>query len=69
MELLILIGVVSSLILLYVGTMFLNEKVAIPESCREAYLEAQTCESCASRGGSQSCNFNDTLEFLKEVKL
>ncbi len=69
MELLIVIGIVSGFILLYVGTMFLNEKVAIPESCKQAYLDAQTCESCATSGGSKSCNFNDTLEFLKEVKL
>ncbi|MFH0767157.1 MAG: hypothetical protein ABH890_03155 [Bacillota bacterium] len=69
MELLILIGVVSGFIMLYVGTMFLNEKVAVPDSCKEAYLEAQSCESCNTGGGVKSCNFKDTLEFLKEVKL
>ncbi len=69
MELLILIGIVSGFILLYIGTMYLNDKVKVPESCKEAYLEAQTCESCAHGDGPKSCNFNDTLEFLKEVKL
>ncbi|PKK96472.1 MAG: hypothetical protein CVV58_06195 [Tenericutes bacterium HGW-Tenericutes-3] len=69
MELLILVGVVSGFILLYIGTMYLNDRVKVPESCKAAYLEAQSCESCASRDGKSSCNFNDTLEFLKEVKL
>ncbi|MBN2300797.1 MAG: hypothetical protein JXC31_06405 [Acholeplasmataceae bacterium] len=69
MQILITIGVVSGIILLYVVTMYLNERVKVPESCKEAYLEAQTCETCNTNGGSKSCNFNDTLEFLKEVKL
>jgi len=68
MELLIMVGVLSGFIGLYIGTMYLNNKVAIPESCKEAYLEAQTCESCSSRSG-KSCSYSDTLEFLKEVKL
>jgi hypothetical protein len=69
MELVILLLVVCGFIGLYVATMYLNQKVAIPESCKEAYLEAQQCESCTSRGSKGSCGFNDTLEFLKEVKL
>jgi hypothetical protein len=69
MEFLILIGVVSGFILLYIGTIYLNDKVKVPESCKEAYLEAQSCESCATSAGSKSCNFKDTIEFLKEVKL
>ena len=67
MQFFILLGVVSGIIALYVITMALNAKVPIPESCKEAYLEAQTCESCASRSGA--CNFNEALEFMKEVKL
>jgi hypothetical protein len=46
--------------------MHLNKKIAVPESCKAAYLEAQSCESCASRGGG--CGFNDAIEFMKEVK-
>ena len=69
MQILITIGAVSAIILLYVVTMFLNERVKVPESCREAYLEAQSCETCNTNDGSKSCNFRDTLEFLKEVKL
>ncbi len=67
MQILIILGVVSVIIFIYIGTMYLNEKVAIPESCKEAYAEAQTCESC-SRNGT-SCNLKETMEFLKEVKL
>jgi hypothetical protein len=69
MELLILIAVLSGFIALYIVTMYLNQKVAIPESCKEAYLEAQSCESCASRGSGKACSFSDALEFMKEVKL
>jgi hypothetical protein len=70
MEFLILIAVLSGFIALYIVTMFLNQKVAIPESCKEAYLEAQSCESCATRSsGGKACGFSDALEFMKEVKL
>ena len=69
MQFLIVVGIVAGFIVLYVGTMFLNEKVEVPESCKEAYLEAQSCESCATKSGRVSCSFNDTIEFLKEVKL
>ncbi|MDY0074898.1 MAG: hypothetical protein WC992_04565 [Acholeplasmataceae bacterium] len=69
MQFLIVVGIVAGFIVLYVGTMFLNEKVEVPESCKEAYLEAQSCESCATKSGRASCSFNDTIEFLKEVKL
>lgn len=69
MQFLIVVGFIAALIALYMGTMYLNSKVAIPESCKQAYLEAQTCESCASKSGRTSCNFNDALEFMKEVKL
>mgnify|MGYP000149496300 CR=1 FL=1 len=68
MELLILIGIISGFVALYVGTLYLNSRVAVPESCKEAYLEAQACESCASRSG-QTCGFSQALEFMKEVKL
>ena len=67
-QLLILMGILIGIIAIYVGTMWLNNKVEIPEECREAYLEAQSCESCASRD-SGSCGFSDALEFMKEVKL
>lgn len=69
MQFLIVVGFIAALITLYMGTMYLNSKVAVPESCKQAYLEAQTCESCASKSGRTSCHFNDTLEFMKEVKL
>jgi hypothetical protein len=72
MELLILILVLGGFITLYILTMKLNEKVAVPESCKAAYLEAQSCESCGSKSDKEtkgSCGFSNTLEFLKEVKL
>lgn len=67
MEFLILLAVVCGIIALYVITMALNAKVPIPESCKEAYLEAQSCESCASK--ARGCNISEALEFMKEVKL
>ena len=67
-QFLILMAILIGIIVLYVGTMYLNNKVEVPESCKQAYLEAQNCESCASRDGG-SCGFSDTLEFMKEVKL
>ncbi|HCZ24296.1 MAG TPA: hypothetical protein DHV05_05535 [Acholeplasmataceae bacterium] len=69
MPYLIVVGMILAFISIYMGAMDLNAKVAIPESCKEAYLEAQTCESCSSKSGRSSCSFNDALEFMKEVKL
>lgn len=69
MQFVIVVAVIAAFIALYMGAMYLNSKVAIPESCKQAYLEAQACESCATRSGRASCSFNDTLEFMKEVKL
>jgi len=69
-QLLILMGVLIGIIALYIGTMYLNDHTEIPEECREAYLEAQSCETCAlSSGDKKSCGFGDTLEFIKEVTL
>jgi len=67
MQIFILIAILSGFIGLYILAMALNAKVKIPESCKEAYLEAQSCESCSSHGGG--CGFNDALEFMKEVKI
>jgi hypothetical protein len=69
MQYFVVVGLIAVFIAIYMGAMYLNSKVAIPESCKEAYLEAQTCESCASKSGRSSCSFNDALEFMKEVKL
>lgn len=69
MDFLVVIGVVAAFIGLYIGAMYLNSKVAIPESCKQAYLEAQSCETCSTKSGRSACNFNDALEFMKEVKL
>jgi hypothetical protein len=69
MPYLILVGLLVLFIGLYVGAMQLNAKVEIPESCKEAYLEAQNCGACGSRGSQSSCNVKQTIEFLKEVKL
>jgi hypothetical protein len=69
MQFIIVVLVIAAFIGLYMGAMYLNSKVAIPESCKEAYLEAQACESCSRKGGKSSCSFSDTLEFMKEVKL
>ena len=64
---LILIAFIIGFIGFYMLATTLNSKVPIPESCKAAYLEAQTCESCSSRSGG--CGFSDAIEFMKEVKL
>ncbi len=69
MQILIIAGFVSLFIFLYIGTMYLNDRVKVPESCKEAYLEAQSCETCNRVSDPKSCTFKNTLEFLKEVKL
>lgn len=69
MPYIILIGLMILFIGLYAGTMHLNSKVEVPESCREAYMEAQNCGACGTKTGQASCNIKQTLEFLKEVKL
>lgn len=69
MQYVIMVAILGGFIGLYILAMYLNSKVAVPESCKEAYLEAQNCESCATKGGKSSCNFNSTIEFLKEIKL
>jgi hypothetical protein len=53
---------------IYILATHLNSKVAIPKECMEAYLEAQACETCASRSGG-SCGYSAALEFMKEVKI
>ncbi len=72
-QFLILLAIVGGVIGLYVATMYLNKAVAIPEDCKHAYDEAQTCGVCASHGsctiaGSED-KFQDAIEFMKEVKL
>jgi len=72
-QFLILLAIVGGIIGIYVATMYLNKAVAVPESCKQAYDEAQTCGVCASNGsctiaGNES-KFQDAIEFMKEVKL
>ena len=69
MQFLIVVGLIAAFIGIYMGAMYLNAKVAVPESCKQAYLEAQTCESCSTRSGRASCSFSDAIELIKEVKL
>ncbi|MFU8792582.1 MAG: hypothetical protein ACNA7K_01005 [Acholeplasmataceae bacterium] len=51
----------------------MNQKTEIPESCKAAYLEAQSCETCGTSAsdsnGKHSCGFQGALEFMKEVRL
>jgi len=69
MQYIIMVTILGGFIGLYILAMYFNSKVAVPESCKEAYLEAQNCESCSTKSGKSSCNFNNTIEFLKEIKL
>lgn len=69
MEFLLIFGILIVLIGLFVGSTYLNEKSEIPDDCKAAYLEAQSCETCSSHKEGSSCGFSKTLEFMKEVKL
>ncbi|TVP86198.1 MAG: hypothetical protein EA375_01805 [Acholeplasmataceae bacterium] len=64
MEFFIGFAVVVGVIALYMGSMFLNAKTEVPEECREAYLEAQSCDTCAMRSGI--CGFKDVLETIRK---
>ena len=65
MELITIIGVVFGIVLLYVATMFLNNATPVPESCKQAYQEANSCDSSATEG----CSIKETIEFIKEARL
>ncbi len=72
-QFIILLAVLAGIIGLYIATMYLNKAVAVPESCKKAYDEAQTCGLCASR---KSCSiagnedkFQSAIDYMKEVKL
>ncbi|MCV2231580.1 hypothetical protein [Paracholeplasma manati] len=43
----------------------LNKKTPVPESCQHAYMEAQSCETCAVSGG---CSFKEAIDMMKEIK-
>lgn len=72
-QFLILLAIVGGVIAIYVATMYLNKAVAVPEDCKKAYDEAQTCGVCASSGSCSIAGnedkFKDAIEFMKEVKL
>lgn len=70
MNFLIIFGMLIVLMLIFVAATYLNQKVEVPESCKAAYLEAQSCETCGSHSKEgSSCGFQGALEFMKEVKL
>lgn len=72
-QFLILLAIVGGVIFLYIATMYLNKAVAVPESCKAAYEEAQTCGVCESKGSCSIAGneerFQDAIDFMKEVKL
>jgi hypothetical protein len=42
-----------------------KKKTPVPESCQHAYMEAQSCETCAVSGG---CSFKEAIDMMKEIK-
>ena len=58
-----------TLILAFIGIFIvisvLNKKTPVPESCQHAYMEAQSCETCAISGG---CSFKEAIDMMKEIK-
>lgn len=73
MQFVIIFLMLIVLIALFVGATYLNQKTEVPESCKAAYLEAQSCDTCGTSAlesnGKHSCGFQGALEFMKEVKL
>jgi zona occludens toxin (predicted ATPase) len=66
MELMILLLVIIVLVGTFIGSIYLNNSVPVPEGCEDAYHEAQACDTCSKRGGA--CGLQDALKFMKEVK-
>ncbi len=58
-----------TLLLAFIGIFIvisvLNKKTPVPESCQHAYMEAQSCETCAISGG---CSFKEAIDMMKEIK-
>lgn len=58
-----------TLLLAFIGIFIvisvLNKKTPVPESCQHAYIEAQSCETCAISGG---CSFKEAIDMMKEIK-
>ena len=71
-QFLVLLAIIVGIVALYVGTMYLNKTVKVPEECKQAYLDAQTCVSCSSKSVCSVLDddkFQEAIEFMKEVKL
>jgi hypothetical protein len=70
MNFLIIFGMLIVLMMIFVASSYLNQKVEVPENCKAAYLEAQACDTCGNHSESGSkCGFQGALEFMKEIKL
>ncbi len=50
----------------YIITSYYNKKTEIPESCKEKYIEAQSCTLCGQRN---VCSIHKLQELMKETKL
>jgi hypothetical protein len=66
MNFFVVVLAVVILVALFIGTMALNESTPVPEECKEAYDEAQSCKSCVFN--SVGCGFKDAMKYMKEVK-
>ncbi|MFP4177609.1 MAG: hypothetical protein ACLFTZ_02490 [Acholeplasmataceae bacterium] len=66
MNFFVVVIAVVILVALFIGTMALNESTPVPEECKEAYNEAQSCKTCAFNG--VGCGFRDAMKYMKEVK-
>ena len=60
---LLILGVITAA---FIVISVLNKKTPVPESCQHAYMEAQSCETCAISGG---CSFKEAIDMMKETKL
>lgn len=58
--------ILMAFIAAYIVISVLNKKTPIPKSCEHAYMEAQSCETCAISGG---CSFKEAIDMMKETKL
>ncbi|MDD2574940.1 MAG: hypothetical protein PHD47_00565 [Acholeplasmataceae bacterium] len=58
--------VVAAIVVFYIVISYYNGKTEVPESCEQAYHEAQDCSACGSKN---SCGIRKAIIEMKETNL
>lgn len=58
--------VVAAIVVFYIVISYYNQKTEVPESCEQAYDEAQNCSACGSKN---SCGIRKAIIEMKETNL